>query len=71
MLKDVCFSRYLLAFNPFSNDESLLKLYFLYDPSNRILSATGFHSGKKIAVPSFTSFYIKRCKSEVANMSID
>lgn len=72
MLKDACFSRYLLAFIPFSNDESVLKLYFLCDPSNGILSATGFHLGKKkITVLSFTSLYIKTCKSEVTKMSID
>lgn len=42
MLKVVYFSRCLLAFISFSNAESVLKLYFLCDPSNGILSATGF-----------------------------
>lgn len=47
MLKDACFSRYLLAFIPFSSDESVLRLYFLCDPSNGILSADWFLSGGK------------------------
>lgn len=47
MLKDACFSRYLLAFIRFSNDESFLKLYFLCDPSNGILSADWFSFGEK------------------------
>lgn len=42
MLEVVYFSRCLLAFIPFSNAESVLKLYFLSDLSNGILSATGF-----------------------------
>lgn len=67
MLKDACFSRYLLAFIPFSSDESVLRLYFLCDPSNGILSADWFLSGgKKNTVLSFTSLYVKRYKSEVA-----
>jgi len=44
MLKDACFSGYLLAFIPFSNDKPVLQLCFLYDPSNGILS--GFHLEK-------------------------
>lgn len=74
MLKDACFSRYLLAFIPFSNDESVLKLYFLFDSSNGILSADWFSFGEKtpeLLLLSFTSLYIKSCKLEVAKMNID
>lgn len=72
MLKDACFSRYLLAFIPFSNDESVPKRCFLCDPSNGILSATGFHLGKEKepCFLSFASLYIERYQSEVAKMSI-
>lgn len=42
MLKVVYSSRYLLAFIPFSNAQSVLKLYFLCGLSNGILSVTGF-----------------------------
>lgn len=61
MLKVVYVSRCLLAFIPFSNTESVLKLYFLCDPSNGILSATGFlleETKNPNPVLSFTSFYV-------------
>lgn len=70
VIKDVCFSRYILAFVPFSNNESVLKLHFLCDHSNGILSADWF-SFKKNTIFSFTSLYMKMFKLEVGKMGID